>query len=267
MAHCGEDSVRSMPSSFGSVKEAKDNWELLARRSMHFISAMGDYITPLASGNYTIIRDEQRGLFNRSLPPSHSVSDNGFAERQRHLDDFQTWSLSFASLFQNAHTLDTQDYFGAITLQIRFLTTRIFLACSLEDQMAYDAHLDDFVEVIRLSRLILENPTSIPTFTFDMSLIPQIHLVGMKCRDRHVRREANALLESRKWREGVWDSHLAALFTSVVMEIEERGMEDGFIPLDWRVTGLMAVLDSQAHSGTVKCLINGLRTEERRITW
>jgi hypothetical protein len=135
MRHCGDDSLRNMPSSFGSVKEAKDHWELVARRLMHFISAMGDYITPLSPGNYSIIGDEQRGLFNRSLPPSHSVSDSGFAERQRQLDEVERWSLSFASLFHNAHTLDVQGYFGAMTLQIRLLTTRIFLACSLGNQI------------------------------------------------------------------------------------------------------------------------------------
>jgi hypothetical protein len=133
--------------------------------------------------------------------------------------------------------------------------------------MAYDAYLDDFIEVIRLSRLILEYPAAIPTFTFDMSLIPQIHLVGIKCRNKHICREAIALLESRKWREGVWDSHLGALLTSVVMEVEEQGMEDDHIPLEWRVTGLMAMLDSQAHFRTVKCLINGLRTDERKVAW
>jgi hypothetical protein len=64
MRRCGDDSLRNMPSSFRSVKDAKDYGELVVKRLMHFISTMGDYITPMSPGNYTIIGDEQRGLFN-----------------------------------------------------------------------------------------------------------------------------------------------------------------------------------------------------------
>lgn len=60
-------------------------------------------------------------------------------------------------------------------------------------------------------------------FLYEHGVIPSLYLVGFKCRDPVVRREAHGLLASVRRKEGVWESDLMAKVVEQIIAIEEGG--------------------------------------------
>lgn len=100
-----------------------------------------------------------------------------------------------------------------------------------------------------------------------------LYIIGRKCRDPTVRREAIALLLGWSWREGVWDSVLAGKIARWVMEIEEEGMSEGFVPEWCRVRGAEVNFDLSERSARVRCLrrvserCEEMSIREVHLTW
>lgn len=61
-------------------------------------------------------------------------------------------------------------------------------------------------------------------FTIDMGVIPPLHFTALKCRVRHIRRQATDLLATACYQEGVWDGTLASIIAREVMRIEEKDL-------------------------------------------
>lgn len=91
--------------------------------------------------------------------------------------------------------------------------------------------------------------------------------MAIKCRDSNTRREAINMLLSKSWREGVWDSIMAGRMASAIMEIEEEGLQDGFIPNEARVRGTKLKSNLQKREGTLTCFMSSGRVVNRKIWW
>lgn len=59
-------------------------------------------------------------------------------------------------------------------------------------------------------------------FTLDPSLVPNISLVSIKCRDPHLRFRASIALRDMKSQEGMWDSVSLSTITEQIAKIETR---------------------------------------------
>lgn len=123
-------------------------------------------------------------------------------------------------------------------------------------------------------------------FTFDVSVLPPLHIVGSKCRDPLLRREAIRLLRQCRVQEGLWAPHGMAEMCNWMMEVEEAGMtpesdRDGcgesgsaahfFIPEERRVrlTGMLWELDKKRvwMQCTGAVALPGLDGREERPVW
>ena len=62
-------------------------------------------------------------------------------------------------------------------------------------------------------------------FTFEISLVPTLHHVTVRCRCPETRREALRLLELNPPREGYWDAEVHAAVARRVIELEEREID------------------------------------------
>jgi hypothetical protein len=130
-----------------------------------------------------------------------------------------------------------------------------------------------------------ENKYHSPRFAFDVSVLPPLHIVGSKCRNPLLRREAISLLRQCRDQEGLWSPHGTAETCKWMMEVEEAGMmtesdrEGGgessggnfFIPEERRVrlTGMLCELDKRRL--WVQCTgavaLPGLDGREERPVW
>lgn len=107
------------------------------------------------------------------------------------------------------------------------------------------------------------------SFTLDLGIIPPLHIVATKCRDRLIRREAIRLLTFTARREGMWDSILCAKIATWIMEVEEEGMvpfsrdspysDLPLAPDRQRVMVRQVVSDLQRREAIIRCGTRGAR--------
>ena len=115
----------------------------------------------------------------------------------------------------------------------------------------------------------LPNP---PVIRLEERIVPYLFFVATKCREPTLRREAIGLLLSIRWREGIWDSHMAGKLATWIMEMEERSMdEDGFIPEDARCSGETFSIDIATRTAEARCWQNvaggGCVERQTTIVW
>lgn len=117
------------------------------------------------------------------------------------------------------------------------------------DELAYDAFLEKFKEIIQRSELIIKfamgNHRGFQ-FSFDLGIIPSLFFTACKCRDPVWRRKAIFLLK-RSGIEGPWDGGAMAAAASWVMEYEESLRspkdDDRFVPESRRLREIGFALD------------------------
>lgn len=92
-------------------------------------------------------------------------------------------------------------------------------------------------------------------FMFDSGIIGPLYVVAVLCRNPKIRRKVLGLLEANPRREGVWDSVLAAKAATVIMNVEEEGLEGDYIPEYSRLSGIGLTSDLQQRTGRLQYFI------------
>lgn len=117
------------------------------------------------------------------------------------------------------------------------LTRVLLCVCMFQDmESAFDCHIREFEHILSLSKayisrlpLIGGSPT-LPSFSTDCGIIFPLTFTALKCRHIGVRRDALAILESWKRREGFWDSALTTKCCRQIVDLEwsvENVAEEG----------------------------------------
>lgn len=101
-----------------------------------------------------------------------------------------------------------------------------------KSEMEFDDFLPQFQHAMVLARKVAAVHTRYsgstkPTFTPEIGFVPVLYVIGAKCRDPVVRREAVSLLRQQPIREAVWDSVLSAIVLERMIEVEECGPDQG----------------------------------------
>jgi hypothetical protein len=111
------------------------------------------------------------------------------------------WSSAFAPSFHELYcSPQHKDFAGALVLQLHSKAAYIALSCTLsKTQMVFDNFLSEFKEIVALAKILLARSEANDAYTFDFGCIAQLYVVGIRCRDRAVRREAISLLLSKPW--------------------------------------------------------------------
>ena len=109
-------------------------------------------------------------------------------------------------------------------------------------------------------------------FSLDITIVPPLYIVCKLCRDGNLRREAIALMNLCPRREGVWDSGMVAKVSTFLMEVEEEGMIDGYIPEYARARIQKVAVDIMNKTADVECVKRIPGSEEllikrKRIEW
>jgi hypothetical protein len=158
-----------------------------------------------------------------------------------HLQRALDWGAAFRPLFLRSRTPEGKaDTVRATLLQIRWKTTLISATINpTAGEVQYDQLTHYFQDIVDLVKDIpYDNPTShsdMASFTFDVGRVGSLYIVATRCRDCELRREAISLLLSKPRRECVWDNVVAAKVATVIMLMEETGLQGGFVPESYRV--------------------------------
>lgn len=173
---------------------------------------------------------------------------------------------------------------GAVILYLCNKISAMYLQVSVvRGETHWDGFTQHFEEIISRSANVVErtrtmNPFQTSVFSFELGIIPPLHLAAMKCREPRLRRQAIALLQSTPRREGCWDGVLLGKVDSWIVQIEEEGMDEfGYIPESsrWRLGEIKS--SPQDRWIWVRCLqdsydmngqwTHGTGVRETRITW
>lgn len=152
-------------------------------------------------------------------------------ERNTYMLDCQRAWLHALHVFQKSHKLSGPEQLAISVMIMQYHTLYIWTAYTADvDQMKTDEHLDDFQDILRHGKLIVDSmdlsaARVAANFTFEISLIPALYFVGLRCRCPKTRREALALLGRGLPREGMWDAEQEALVVKRAIEMEEEEVD------------------------------------------
>jgi hypothetical protein len=270
----GKETISRMPQAFKDLDEACIYWDLVSRRSMHFIC---EYNTDSNNGLNPYAIDDTTGLdsqdkilsYTKSTsdgPPREQDTGHYQLERKRYLEDIAHWSTAFSDLYSRLkRTTNKRQIMGAHTLYVKSKAMEMGVDSAMESGMcSHDKYFAHFREIVNLTREIvrIKKTISQSDFTVEVGIIPSLHATAKWCRERNIRREAIALLRWYGSREGHWDSRIMADIDTCVMELEEEGIDTEYIPECARIRVLRITSDDGEGWANVEYMRGSPRTGE-----
>lgn len=202
-----------IPNVFISFSEAQHCWDFLMDRTLQYY---------------------RRALFDRKYPSAKSDTPSEIAQQYASyvagLDEFEQafQPILSSSISPEGEVLNQ----AAIVLITHLKATAITLsAVTTTSEMVYDSFMNEFRYIIqaaeKLTATCEANPSSINTsrFSFDIGLVPPLHVVATKCREPNIRRKAVELLFRNPRQEGMWDGRLSGRIGRWIMTCEEDGLD------------------------------------------
>jgi hypothetical protein len=272
----GKETIARMPKTFKDLEEACAYWDLVARRSMHFVceyrpdshrglNPYSDYESGELVSITKVIPDTKAITVDSSL--GKELLDRYQCDRKKYSDDITRWSAAFSDLYPRLkRTTNKRQIMGAHTLYVKSKSMEMGVGSAMEDGMcSHDKYFSHFREIVTLSKEIvrIKKTLSQSEFAVELGIIPSLHMAAKWCRGRTIRREAIALLYGYGSREGHWDSKTMAEVDRCVMELEEEDIDTEYIPEFARVRVLSITSDKEGGDwATVEYVKGSPRTGE-----
>ena len=193
--------------SFHSVDQAAEQLQTLVSQAMKLFHSRLQLISPI----------EER------LPSSTIHKDTIIRQ-------LEAWSNSFEHMLQNSHVSSDQDPAFLCLLRLQYLISWTLVSARGTDRETnYDHLLPQFKQCLALASQVAAaherySDSKNMTYTPEIGIIPILYVIGAKCRDPAVRREAVRILQRRPAREAIWDSLATARVLERIIEIEEEGL-------------------------------------------
>ena len=250
----GRHQPQSYPSAsqpFKSINEACTFWDLVVRRILHFhtVNSLAEQDSPKGFEDENASPNDAKG----KVYPKHMLIEQ---------HNFNTVAEQFFRFFDpvfksSRRKPGTKDYLLANLVMIRALSCRAAVSRGpSESEMYSDAFLRDYMLIIQLAQDLIDdavNNLRKAVFNFDMSLGKALFSVAHVCRDPKVRRSAIELLNRFPRREAWFDTLVAAKVATYVVNKEERGMINDFIPDSARLRVLRHETGPQKQWATIYC--------------
>ncbi|KAH8591142.1 hypothetical protein B0O99DRAFT_633233 [Bisporella sp. PMI_857] len=269
--------TQHIPSAYTSIDEAYQGFESVQTDNIQLL-----YSVAVVLKDETDIKARKQGH-----KPDHP-SDQTLEKLRRETDPMvretkilvkvknqvsviKAWLKSAQSL--RSHLTDDSKR-DLMALEISQLGMQILLASTgFKDEVLMDVFMPEFKQMVALAGASgSRQPSMIGMFFMDHGILPSLFVVVKGCRDPQVRREAIKILFSTPRREGIWDNLFVARFGMWIMQEEEKGMVDGYIP-DWsRIYVTKAEVDTETKTATVEGVSKGTNrdlgnTKQAVIDW
>jgi hypothetical protein len=248
---------------FTSMNEARAFANFYMGRGMHF---MGAYEDPTLKGSFPNVWER----LSKIGAPTKTLVE----QQRQHIKDLDRWATAFESLFKRPPTPAFQhERRFATILRMHYIGLSVGLKQVFRsDEVFLDSFHSQFAEMIELVEVSLEGHDSV--FSLGTQGIIVLDVVAKKCRDPLMRREAIKLLINKSRREAFWDIVLTAKINMWIIDIEEEGMVDGFIPEEARArkTGMKFDMEKRVahiwtHFPVRKDSLDELRRRETTLRW
>lgn len=273
----GALAVAHMPASFNDIDEAHLYWELLQRRTAHFISVL--YATVAAAkAKHTTIDipmnvSSETHFHIPTILDSLSAPEAAAARQERvvYARDMERWFAAFAPLYASFEHNSRAWRAGSIL----YIQARCGEICLLTSQFGDEDALDELVptfrELVAVGEEVVKDDFFVGgvRFTFDAGLVFPFRLIAERCRDGVVRRGAIKLLRGMGVREGTWDGVVMAGVAELVMGFEEEWVDEhGEIPRGKRAKMTVLVVDQFKRVATVRCeRLDGSEERDGLVKW
>ncbi|RFU35079.1 hypothetical protein B7463_g1182, partial [Scytalidium lignicola] len=256
--------VQNMPSSFSSMWEATKYFYLVKKHLEHFLHVSKRFMSLY------------RGAGEDSLTTRHgreNLLQEAMSYQAYHQEEFSRWYASFEALLRQSDLENDSDAAARVNyLQLHFKASNLVLQTALAtDELIYDDYTAKFSEIISLATELIEKVESrskTARWTFDLSVVFPLYLVGIKCRFSMIKHQALGLLRRSQRREGIWDNILVWRIVRWIQSTEDEAMEGELIPGWARVEDVQSSFDVQERYVEVKCqqrLAEGSALRERSI--
>ncbi|CAI6088339.1 unnamed protein product [Clonostachys chloroleuca] len=197
--------------TFQSIEQAADHLQILVSRVMRLRNT-GQELSPL--GNMPPLPSPFKGIL---------------------LGQLESWSSLFENMLQQGNPHETTSELHALISLLRLqynIAWTLVKSHGSEKEMGFDNLLPQFRQCVALARDVAAaherySGSLKPTFTPEVGILPVLYIIGVKCRDPIVRREALGILRRQPIQEAVWDSISTARVVERVIEIEEGGSQEG----------------------------------------
>jgi hypothetical protein len=196
------------------------------------------------------------GSPDQTLFSSGPVPQNILIEYYKYAWEIVRWQDSFKPMRLNP---DRANQSGVTLLQTNATAIRFHLESVVAKvECSFDKFLPECQSIIPLAKTLFRTtskPSSLAcALSMDvLGIMPALFIVCCVCRDRLVRREAIAMMRLCPRREGVYDSRLAAQASAWLMDIEEEGLVEGYIPQNARARITKMEVDVLTKSANVEC--------------
>lgn len=215
--------TRSMPDTFSDIFEAGKYYNGIIRRGVYLITTHSAYLGPDVRKDSEIWRWAMK-------------------EQEEIQADVWRFNKAFEPVLQKVADGPQKHY--ALFIQLSMAIGYIGLSTHLStDESIHDEYNPVYKRVVFLAKAVMKemptpNKTRRSNFCFDTRVIVPLWVVGLKCREPTIRREAISFLLANPRREGIWDSVFAGKVLQWAMEIEEEFLEDGKVPGWARLAGV-----------------------------
>ncbi|KAM3077131.1 transcription factor [Clarireedia jacksonii] len=249
--------LRFMPPKFSNLQEAYDWWQLIIRRSMHWISLTRRTMLGKQQRSRTEVMTENEGLSVKSencpwfVVPVSGVHTESCQECAILCDDIMRWQSVASPLLVQGMKAPTGSlkFFASHLLKIQ----SIGMAAQLRSVFAInEIYWDQFY--LQFER-IMHYMSKIRSHLFqgqgkyhlDFGIVPFVSMVAIHCRNRVLRSQAIEMLSTNHgYREGMWHGEVTSMIARFVRDVEEEWAdEEGWVPGERRfaVTGAKIVFD------------------------
>jgi len=275
----GDQVVEGMPKVFSNFAEAHRYFMYIMKRCALFVQIA----VRLGSSASSTSAQQAPASTVDWLPslhtpfPSGSVPPNILVAYEKHLHELRQWQSAFNPLRLNP---DRANQAGVVVMQPAASSIRLIIKSVIARNECYwDQFLPEYRAIVSLSKAFfrtLPKEASLrqeSEFSMEMSIVPPLYVVCKYCRDGQVRREAIALMKLCPRREGIWDSGLTAKVSIFLMEVEEEGLVNGYIPEDARARISKVSIDVLTKMAAVECMKRipdtegGIMIRKTTIAW
>jgi len=211
-----------VPDRFGSLQEAADHLIKLAKDAEHFRTELLQLAkahiarTPRLHG----LLDDVAFCLATCLSRTIAISDHHKSCLEPMRAEHQQWERAYASYEQAIAETDNEAH---LILRTRYFYSHFALAtCRDTEEMLADQFMDEFRNTLDCVERYLAVVERKGMQFFGHSILPALHLIAHKCRDRQLRSRALHILSTAHKQEGLEHSGTLGMYAQAVAEIEDR---------------------------------------------
>lgn len=211
-----------LPDVFSSAQEATVHLAKLAKDAEHFRTELLQLAKAQIARTLTLhgLLDEVTFCLAACLTRTIAISDHQQFRLEQLTTAHQQWERVYAPYQQ---TFAENDIESHLILRIRYFYSNFALAtCRDTQEILADHFMDDFKITLDCIELYLTVTERKGIQFFGHSILPALHLIAHKCRDRQLRSRALHILSTAHKQEGLEYSGTLGMYAQAVAEIENR---------------------------------------------